>query len=176
MTLATHASVGAVTAALFPSHPIIAFFAGFFSHFILDSIPHWDYKIRSPYANSRMAMCMNEATPGATKTIKLDKTFLLDLRRIGLDVLIGVVILNIIYWNQLFNIDWHILILGAVGGMTPDFLQFVYMRFPHQPLIMLQKLHTFFHAKHTLNNRPIIGVATQAITVLVAGLLINFLI
>ena len=80
MTLTTHAIVGATAASLFPEHPIIAFAAGFCSHFAIDSLPHWDYALLSKIE-------------GATKLqgdmdIK-NPLFLLDLLRIGSDALLG---------------------------------------------------------------------------------------
>jgi hypothetical protein len=47
MILSTHAIVGAALASLMPSHPIAAFAAGFASHFVIDSTPHWDYPLKS---------------------------------------------------------------------------------------------------------------------------------
>lgn len=168
MTLATHAVVGGTVAALFPSHPIIAFSAGFFSHFILDAIPHWDYKLLSAYANPDCCTDSNK--------IQADKYFILDLIRIGCDALLGLMIVFIL-WNFVFSVDWRILILGAIGGMLPDFLQFVYARFPYQPMTALQKFHTsLMHAEYRLNDRPIIGVSTQILTMIVVVVIVNYLI
>lgn len=47
MILSTHAIVGAAIATLFPDHPALAFISGVASHFAIDAIPHWDYRLRS---------------------------------------------------------------------------------------------------------------------------------
>ena len=168
MTLATHAVVGGAVAALFPNHPITAFIAGFFSHFILDAIPHWDYKLLSVYANPDKL--------GGSERIKADKYFILDLMRIGCDAILGLLIIFIL-WNLVIFGDWRILILGAIGSMLPDFLQFVYARFPHQPMVALQKFHSsLMHAEYRLNDKPIIGVSTQILTIIVVVLLVKYLI
>jgi hypothetical protein len=167
MTLATHAVVGGAVAALFPSHPVIAFFAAFFSHFILDAIPHWDYKILSSYAN-----------PNASKSggqIKIDKSFGLDILRIGTDVLLGILI-TVFVWLPTNVAQLQILALGVFGGMLPDFLQFVYARFKHQPMIFIQKFHDFMHAGRSLRGRPFLGIFSQITLMFVVILLVKYLI
>ena len=176
MTLATHAVVGGTVAALFPSHPITAFLAGFFSHFILDAIPHWDYKILSSYANSDVAMSANAVETGISKRIKADKYFIYDLMRIGFDAFLGLAIIFVIWTSSSFG-GWRILLIGAIAGMLPDFLQFAYMRFPHQPMVALQKFHTsLMHAELKLKNRPILGITTQIITMIVVIVITKYLI
>jgi len=166
MTLATHAVVGGAVASLFPNHPVTAFIAGFMSHFILDAIPHWDYKILSAYANPDAAVLK----------VKADKYFLLDLVRIGLDALLGLAIVFIV-WQPVISTQWKILLLGAIGAMLPDFLQFVYLRFSHQPMVALQKFHvSLMHAKYKMNDKPIIGVLSQIFTMAVAVALAKYLI
>lgn len=163
MTLGTHAVVGGAVAAIFPSHPIIAFVAGFASHFILDAIPHWDYKLLSKYSN-----------PDSIKT-GMDFYFLLDLLRVGSDAFIGFILL-FIFWNTDLITLWQVVLLGAIGGMLPDFLQFVYMRFPHQPMIAVQKFHNFMHAEYRLDKRPLIGVTTQIIVMIAVTVFAKYLI
>jgi hypothetical protein len=47
MNLSTHAIVGGAIASLMPSHPMLVAVAGFASHIAIDTIPHWDYRLRS---------------------------------------------------------------------------------------------------------------------------------
>jgi hypothetical protein len=153
MTLATHAVVGAAAASLFPSHPVIAFFAAFFSHYVFDTIPHWDYKILSAYANPDNALA-----PGRTG---IDKNFVLDMLRIAADVLLGILIILIV-WQPSSSAQLEILALGIIGGMLPDLLQFVYINFPHQPMVLVQRFHNLMHAEHKLDkNKPFIGALPQ---------------
>jgi hypothetical protein len=159
MTLATHAVVGGAVASLFPSHPIIAFVVGFLSHFVLDAIPHWDYKLLSAYINPN----------------KVDKNFGLDLLHVGTDMILGILI-TLLIWHPISVSQLEILFLGIFGGVLPDFLQFVYLRFPHQPMILIQKFHDFMHAKHELANRPLIGIFLQIILMICVVLLVKYLI
>ena len=170
MTLATHAVVGGAVASLFPNHPITAFLVGFFSHFVLDAIPHWDYEILSAYANPEKA---KEKTKNGS--FKIDKNFLFDLLRTGSDAFLGLVLVFLI-WYPIVGSQWKILLLGAIGGVFPDFLQLVYARFPHQPMSSLQKFHVFLmHADRKLKNSPIIGILSQAFIALVAVVLAKYL-
>lgn len=176
MTLATHAVVGGTLVALFPSHPVTAFIAGFMSHFILDAIPHWDYKILSAFANPDIAMSANASEVGISKRIMADKKFLLDLVRIGTDALLGLAVV-FVFWYSVISAHWYIMALGAIGGMMPDFLQFVYMRFPYQPMVALQKFHTYLmHSKLRLDGRPLLGVTTQILTVIIVVVLVKYLV
>jgi len=135
MILTTHALAGAALANFFPSRPIEAFLAGFLSHFVLDALPHWDYKIRS-----------DSIRPDVGARIKLDKDFLIDAAKIWTDISFGLVLSLMIFENgdKGGAIFW-----GAIGGILPDPLQFLYARFKHEPLVMLQN----FHKKIQENNR-----------------------
>jgi hypothetical protein len=66
--------------------------------------------------------------------------------------------------------------LGIIGGVLPDFLQFVYTRFPHQPIVLIQKFHDFMHAKHSLSGRPFAGVSLQIVFMTFVILLMKYLI
>src|SRR5262249_4316826 len=78
MILSTHAIVGAAIASFLPSHSTTAFVLGFASHFVLDTIPHWDYPIRSASVDTEI---------GAPVTF--DRALLRDVVVIGSDGLIG---------------------------------------------------------------------------------------
>lgn len=167
MTLATHIVVGGAVASLFPSHPVIAFFAGFCSHFILDAMPHWDYRILSEYANPDIDASHNKS--------KADGLFGLDLLRIGTDVLLGIFV-TLFVWHPTTVVQLEILALGMVGGMLPDFLQFVYLRFPHQPVVLMKKLHYFMHTERKIDNRKAIkGVLWQVAIAVCVILLVKVL-
>ena len=51
--------------------------------------------------------------------------------------------------------------------MLPDALQFAYMRFPHQPLILIQRFHEWIHTSRRLRGRPVLGVASRFAFVIV---------
>ena len=174
MTLTTHAIAGAAAAELFPAHPIIGFIAGFTTHFLLDAIPHFDYKIYSAYANPDIAMSHNESGATTSAGIKLDKDFLIDITRIGSDCVLGFLLAFLIFHP--FN--WHdagIVFLGAVAGVLPDFLHFVYMRLPYQPMIALEKFHMWIHSKLRLKEYPMTGVVSQIALIVVIVVTAKFL-
>ena len=155
MTLATHAVVGAAVAELFPQHPIVGFIAGFTSHFLLDAVPHWDYKILSSYADP----------DGAADSAFEKKLFYLDLIRIGSDALIGCGAAAVLWYFGFFN-SLFIVALGAFAAMLPDLLQFAYARFPYQPLVALQNFHRFMHADlRPFKQNPALGIFLQVIFV-----------
>lgn len=163
MTLTTHTIVGSVVAAFFPTHPEIGFVAAFTSHFVLDAIPHWDYSLK--------ASVIDENNP-INSDIALDKRFAKDLINIGLDILIGLIAsIYILMFIGKFSIP--ILIAGALGGIVPDALQLVYMKFRHEPLASLQKFHIWIQRDERLRYRPFIGIISQiAIITLVISLVL----
>lgn len=165
MTLATHAVVGAVVAQLFPNHPVVAFTAGFCSHFLFDAIPHWDYEILSDYSNPDIAMAHNAQSNGASRAIRMDRAFIKDLMRTGTDVLIGLAIVAVfLYVGFLFNPI--VAFIGAISAIFPDFLQLVYNRLPYQPLTALQKFHQKIHAEsRPFKDKHVHGIAVQILIV-----------
>lgn len=162
MTLSTHAVVGAAVAAALPNHPILGGLFAFGSHFLLDALPHWDYKILSTSAN-----------PDAPAKLSIDRLFLLDLVRIGSDALLGLVVAGAFFWHPvgtsftagvslLENWLWFI---GAASAILPDFLQFVYSKYPKGPIAQLQAFHRWIHTSHRLEGRTFCGIASQLILV-----------
>ena len=161
MTLTTHAIAGAAIATTMPSHPIIGFVLGFASHFVLDAIPHWDYKLSS--------------TTGNEDALKRDmviggKGFFMDMFKIGSDVALGIILSFLLFGFALAS-NFHdtqmliAILCGAIGGILPDPLQFVYWKFRHQPMIALQTFHQWIHTDLKLTGRPVLGVSTQMLLV-----------
>ncbi len=158
MILSTHAVTGAVLATLVPNNPVLGFIIGFGSHFVLDAIPHWDYKLKSSRRNKLEPL---------NNDLIISKDFFKDLLKIGLDAALGL-FLSILLLGAIRHYSILIILCGAIGGMAPDFLQFVYFKWRHEPLISLQKFHIWMHAKSSLKNRPVLGIFCQvAVVVLV---------
>jgi hypothetical protein len=146
MILTTHAIVGAALASFLPSHPAAAFVAGFASHFALDAIPHVDYPIKSRSVNPRIGAPM-----------AFDRALLQDAATIGSDGPFG--IMAALFLFSTTASFWAIL-MGAIGAMLPDPLQFVHTRLPHEPLRTLQRFHLWAHTKKRMTG--VLGVGTQA--------------
>ncbi len=160
MTLTTHAIVGTAVVSLIPQHPVLGLCAAFVSHFAADAIPHWDYPIASSSVNPHFGMPM-----------KYDKSFWVDVARIGSDGTLGV-ILSVLFFAPV--VGSIMAILGAIAGMLPDPLQFVYAHFKHEPLVSLQRFHTWIHTNNHLENRIVFGVFSQILFVTLVVSLARF--
>ncbi len=155
MTLTTHALVGAAAAELFPAHPVLAFTAGFLSHFLLDAIPHQDYKLES---------YVKDPTP-ARDVRKLDMiigpAFWRDLRNITLDFMLGVALVMMLFGRRLA-------LLGAAGGVLPDALQFLFFKWKHEPLLALEKFHVRIQEHRWPVHSFYLSIVMQAVLVIAA--------
>ncbi len=159
MIFSAHAIVGAAVAQMFPENPVLGFCAAFASHFVCDAIPHWEYHLRSAHIDSA-----NELN----NDMKINRAFLFDLARMGLDALLGVAVAAYLFqpWfegvpEQRWLPETTQWMIGVVGGLLPDFLQFVYWKLRREPLIGLQKFHLWIHSKKKLDKYPILGILFQ---------------
>lgn len=159
MSLATHAIIGAATARVLAFNPIIAVLAAFVSHFILDAIPHWDYKLKSQ-------IDLDHPENGVSMTF--GRAFVDDLIKINFDFFLGLAVVVFIFFINNPSTGL-IAILGAVAGTLPDFLQFVNGKIKNKPqlIIWFQQFHNFSHTKWRLAGRPIIGILSQAVFVVI---------
>src|ERR1700745_2148453 len=147
MILSTHAIVGGALASLFPSHPALVVAAGFPSHFAIDAIPHWDYKLRAI-----------SVAPGARNQPQPAGPLLYDLGLIGFDACAGLGLALLLFATRTTAIA---IALGAIAAMLPDPLQFVHSLYPREPLKSLQSFHRWIHTQRQLS-WPI-GVSSQAL-------------
>ena len=162
MILTTHAVIGAATAAMVPEHPALAFGVAFASHFLLDAIPHWHYQVRSIQKNKHDRI-KNDMVIG--------KYFIADVALIGCDALLGIGISFIIF-SYFLHLPYAFILIGAIAGMLPDALQFVYWKFRHEPFTSLQRLHMRIHASADLDDRPLLGVSSQILLMVIFVLLV----
>lgn len=167
MTLTTHALVGAAAASLFPSQPVLAFTAGFMSHFAIDALPHWDYRILSKEQEEENRLNDNMDTKSPL--------FLYDLVRIGSDALLGTVLAVGIFSVLLFNVPWWLALLGAWAGILPDPLQFVFYKLRPKVMEPLQRFHIWVQKGKSIHPGAPIGLLLQAgLVVLIVGALYVF--
>ncbi|MFA6476055.1 MAG: hypothetical protein WCV68_01420 [Candidatus Paceibacterota bacterium] len=155
MVLTPHAIAGAAITSLFRLNPVTAFFAGFLSHFFLDLIPHWDYKLKSAYKD--------EAQP-LNNDFGVGPGLYFDLAKTGFDAFLGLA-LSVLFFSFGAGISFWAIIFGAIGGILPDPLQVVYMKWRKEPLISLQKTHLLFHTSHRIYN-PVLGVTLYCFIIL----------
>lgn len=170
MILATHAVAGTAVALVFKSSPVLAFFAAFASHFLLDAMPHLDHPIKSLERKSESSK--EDTLRG--RILFSDPKFLKDFFHIGLDGLIGTVLAFYAAWPESGETAF-IVALGVLGGVLPDFLQLVYYMFKKGPIVYLQRFHVWIHAKFQITDRTFLVIATQAPFVILFGVLIVML-
>ena len=166
MTLTTHALVGAAAAKIFSINPVLSMFAAFASHFAIDAIPHWDYRILSQRWNDEHPLESDIAVGGPT--------FVLDLLRTGFDCLMGIYLAVAFFASGPSHV-W-IVFFGAVIGILPDPLQFLYFKVRHEPLTSLQRFHVWIHSKNeSLRGRWLVGGLLQVFLVATTMVLTNSL-
>lgn len=158
MTLTTHALVGAAAAQLVPAHPALAFVAGFVSHLAIDSLPHWDYEL--------LSMKRDEQNP-LSHHLSFGKEFPLDLLRVGSDALLGIALSILIFSQLLETSTWLIALAGAIGGIAPDPLQFVYWLTKWKFMEPLQRFHVLIQKGKELRVHPLVGLSLQLALLLV---------
>jgi hypothetical protein len=118
---------------------------GFASHFVIDAIPHWDYRLRSI-----------SVARGTRNQVRLTPALARDVALIGFDAIVGLALAIGIFATPSTIVA---VLAGAVGAMLPDPLQFVHTLYPHEPLASLQRFHRWMHTKRRLH-WPI-GVSSQ---------------
>jgi hypothetical protein len=150
LTLTTHGVVGGAIVSLIPTHPVLGLCLAFASHYLLDGIPHWDYRIRS-------------AALVSVAPMKYDTALLTDAITISADAVLGVALALL-----LFAIRGSIALVacGALAAILPDVLQFAYTRFPNEPLGSLQTFHRWAHKSKGIK-QPILGIVSQVILLVV---------
>ena len=154
MTLTAHAITGAALASLTPSQPLLGFAVGFVSHFVLDAIPHWDYKFASMKRDENNRL---------NDDMVINKDFAKDLLKISLDCLIGFLVTYFIF---VFYLKYSIFVIlcGVAGAALPDLLQFVQMKWKHEPLNSLRRFHVWIQSWISLDDKPVFGILSQVAT------------
>ncbi len=159
MTLTAHALVGAAVVSLMPAHPVVGLCLAFASHFVLDAIPHWDYPIQSDSVNPKIGAAM-----------RYDRALLIDALTIGFDGALGVACALLLFATRK-NIG--LVVFGACAAIFPDALQFIYIRFPHEPLSSLQRFHEWAHSSTSLSKHPIFGIGSQATLIVIIAIVVR---
>ena len=155
MVLATHAVVGTIVATTFTSNPYIAFIIGFVSHFMIDPIPHWDYKLKS---------VDRDPTGYINNDVRIDRSFVFDLIKVLFDAFLGTVVSIIIFWFLYEKSSLLVILAAITGAILPDPLQFLYWKTKSKFLFPLQRFHKFIHGRQ-LKVHPHLGVALQLLVV-----------
>lgn len=140
MILATHLVVGAAVGSQI-NNLAAAIGINLLLHYLLDSIPHWDY---------------------------LEKILKKDIPKIAVDFLVGVMLLVPLCFIFSDVINLTMFLLGAATGILPDILQGLYNLFSLKFLNFHYRFHHFIHFQ---KNQPFLkGFGIQLILA-IAGLL-----
>lgn len=158
MILAPHILVGAAVVASSPNLGAGLFLA-FLSHFILDSIPHWEYSIE-PLKNIKVKG-LNYCMP--------------ILRRVFLDMSLGGTILTIAIVLSKNDVDFIALLVGGFFGILPDGLSaFYFLRPKNKILKTVFDIHQKIHFSKNKGAPPLrVGLTWQIVA---SALAIYFLI
>src|SRR3989344_163366 len=107
MILVTHAVVGgAIGVAI--QNPILAFTLGFLTHFAFDTIPHWDYHLKSRREDPSGDKLKDDMIIG--------RDFVFDVIKIAVDFFGGLALAYIFFSGGFDEVKLGI-IFGALGGM-----------------------------------------------------------
>lgn len=164
MTLTTHAVVGAAITSAFRLSPGAALVAGFASHFLLDRIPHWDYELDS--------MIIDESNP-FNNDLPIRGGALKDWLKITLDIVLGPALVFLFFTLNGQDFSLINLWFGAFGGMLPDGLQFLYMKFRREPLTSFYRFHCLMCSPVKIKG-TLWGPLVQALVISLALILGNW--
>jgi putative flippase GtrA len=186
MILVSHIAVASAAVAPLAAEPLTAasgafvFLIALASHYVLDLIPHWDYKlalIKDSPASQKNNYVMER------KFVFSKKALFKDLSRHLIDGAAGLAIgyWLFFYFNNLpFALD-KVFILGIAAGASilPDFIELLYAAFKRPFLAKIHKFHYFFHSlfysRRLFENQPCKGMASQALSVLFLIIVLNIL-
>jgi len=153
MILVSHGIVGGAVGSLFPQNPLLAFFVGLASHFVLDAIPHWEYEIKS----------IGSESGSSEGILKLSRNSIRDFIFVLLDFSFGFLLAALIFGRgdySSLSIFW-----GVIGGVFPDGLLFLSYVWRTKILTALRKFHLFVHSRVNWKSRPVLGTLSQIIVV-----------
>jgi hypothetical protein len=160
MIATSHVLIGAAAGTavgIVSQNPVLALAAGFVSHLLADSLPHWDHP-DAPKINGDLVF---------TK-----KVYIFAIT----DSLVAFFLILFLWWNQGELQFFHPLAWGALGGYLPDFMDNVPLwRFQIRTLPGFRhfhKLHEWIHlnwmGRYPMPEHWVLGTITQIITVLPA--------
>lgn len=157
MILTTHAIVGAAITYTSVQHSAI-FLLALGSHYVFDMIPHWHY--RTPVIKKAVNAQFGK------KTLSVASAPYDEIARIVVDLAIG---LSLSFY--FFSGSYLAIILGVMGAVLPDLMVGFGRFYPARVLVAHDKFHKWIHARHLLDDWPIIGVGSQIVIAVIFVLL-----
>lgn len=144
MILTPHILAGALVGAQ-TTNPIAAFVFGLVSHYLIDKIPHWDYdikKIQEKVPRLKAGMAAEGLATGSRQVIT-------QWLKIGFDLALPFLITGLLAPNEQ---SLTLSLIGAAGGILPDFLLYLSWQFPIKILAVHAKFHDKNHSKIKLGH------------------------
>lgn len=163
MILVAHILLGALIGLTAPHRYWLVFVVAFASHFLLDAIPHYEYKIQ-------LLKDRAEEKRGILNIFRDKKAFLV-LGKIAFDFLLGLLVVISLVW---FSPAKQYALVGALSAALPDGLLAIYWATKTPLLEKLARLHCFVHPKNNKNTPPFWGISIQLIVGLIAIFLILY--
>jgi archaellum biogenesis protein FlaJ (TadC family) len=163
MILVVHILLGALIGLIIPHQYWLVFVVAFASHFLLDAIPHYEYKIQLLKERAKEQK--------GIRNIFGDKKAFLILGKVATDFLLGILIAISLVW---FSPAKQYALVGALSAALPDGLLALYWVIKTPPLEKLARFHRFVHPKNNKNTPPLWGISTQLIVGLIAIFLILY--
>lgn len=162
MTLTTHiALASALGAPLADSNPLVLIVFAMGTHYLADSIPHYDYKLRYAFNEDRNAPPFNT----------LD--FLIhDCGRVGFDMVLGAMLAITAFGLDDFLANPLPYVCLGLGSILPDILSALNAGKPTKFLQWNQSFQNFTHAKKL--SRSYINIFSQILILVGALAFIHF--
>lgn len=164
MVITPHLLIGAVIGAEIKHFGWIIVL-GLLSHFVLDKIPHWDY---------------GKKVEKIPRDKNFKKNLFVEFLKIGVDGLIGLVIVVPIIWQKdMINPEYIFFILvGVLASLLPDILLgasklfYIYNKFKKISKSYADFHHKFLHHPKHIRKPTLLGLGTEIIVSIVAILIL----
>lgn len=162
MILSSHIIVASAATNYFVNQPVsflnsaIIFIISLISHYLLDAIPHWDYKLLSILDNDSKT----------EKVFIAKKIFIIkDLAKNFLDGGLGLAIAFFIIGGQFYFKKIFMIGIIVLGSLLPDLLEVFYIIFKKFSPAVFHSFHSHFHTNYRFKNQPAKGIILQIIVV-----------
>jgi preprotein translocase subunit SecE len=149
MILTPHAIVGAAIANIFPDDPALGFGLAFVSHYVLDMLPHTEYDIGSLF---------NKESRTFNSVFK-NKGAIVHFLFILADFIVAILLCALIFVRN--EKSAVITFMGILGGLLPDFFQFMFYKFKGEPWKFYQNIHDKLHKIIKVKNEKFWGTFLQ---------------
>lgn len=186
MILSSHIIIASAFSAPLINQPLsflnsaLIFILSFLSHFLIDMIPHWDYKAAFV---ERFKEHRKTGKPIDIKELK-NLFFKVDLAKFLFDGILGIflsfLILNFFGFPISLNFGKIFMFSFAVlGGILPDTLSLLYYfhkKYSEETFLRyFYGFHNAIHGKRVFRRQFFLGAISQILTIAVIVLLIKFI-